>query len=226
LTPLRLDEIGPVDAASRHIPVQGRAIISATAPWTRLSGNLPLPVVMAVLDVCGAPAHTRARANAGDHVLVIGAGRAGLLSLAAAREAVGDHGRVTALDLSGETIEMARAAGLCDDGVVADASNPVETIARLAEQSVPAADLTVFVADAPRCELTAVLATRPEGTVLFFSMATSFTAAALGAEGLSSSATLLIGNGYTCDRGRFAIDLVSGSAPLRELLTWREHAAG
>lgn len=225
LTPLRLDAIGPVDAASPHVPVRGRAIVSATAPWTRLPDDLSLPVVVAVLDVCGAPAHTRALANTGEHVMVIGAGRAGLLSLAAAREAVGVQGRVTALDLSSEAIAAVLTAGLCDAGVVADATNPVETVAQLARQNIPSADLTVFVVDAPRCELTAVLATRPGGTVLFFSMATSFTAAALGAEGFGSSATMLIGSGYTSDRGEFAMDLVRRTPPLWELLTAREQAA-
>ena len=45
------------------------------------------------------------------------------------------------------------------------------------------AGVTVVCVDVPGCEGGAVLATAQGGTVIFFSMATSFTAAALGAEG-------------------------------------------
>ncbi len=48
------------------------------------------------------------------------------------------------------------------------------------------ADLTVVVVNATDCEAAAILLTADHGTVLFFSMATSFTKAALGADGLAS----------------------------------------
>ena len=47
------------------------------------------------------------------------------------------------------------------------------------------ADVTVVCVDVPGCEGGAILSTAQGGTVIFFSMATSFTAAALGAEGLA-----------------------------------------
>ncbi len=51
----------------------------------------------------------------------------------------------------------------------------------------------VNVADA---EMSAILPTRDGGTIYFFSMATSFTRAALGAEGVSRDVRMLVGNGY------------------------------
>ena len=56
--------------------------------------------------------------------------------------------------------------------------------------------MTVVCVDVPGCEGGAILATAEGGTVVFFSMATSFTAAALGAEGLAADVTMLVGNGY------------------------------
>ena len=44
--------------------------------------------------------------------------------------------------------------------------------------------------------------------MIFFSMATSFTAAALGAEGLAADVTMLVGNGYTPGHADFAVDLL------------------
>jgi L-erythro-3,5-diaminohexanoate dehydrogenase len=45
-------------------------------------------------------------------------------------------------------------------------------------------------------EPAAMLLTRPRGSVYFFAMSTSFTAAALGAEGMSKDIDMYIGNGY------------------------------
>ena len=56
--------------------------------------------------------------------------------------------------------------------------------------------MTVVCVDVPGCEGGAILATAEGGTVIFFSMATSFSAAALGAEGLAADVTMLVGNGY------------------------------
>ena len=82
----------------------------------------------------------------------------------------------------------------------------------------PPADLTVVVVNATRCEPTAILLTADTGTVLFFSMATNFSTAALTADGMASNVRMLVGSGYTPDVGAYALDLVRRSAPLREAL--------
>ena len=48
----------------------------------------------------------------------------------------------------------------------------------------------------PGVELAAIVATRDRGKVYYFAMSTSFTAAALGAEGIGRDVDLFIGNGY------------------------------
>jgi L-erythro-3,5-diaminohexanoate dehydrogenase len=51
--------------------------------------------------------------------------------------------------------------------------------------------------------------------VIFFSMATSFTTAALGAEGVGKDATLLIGNGYVPGHADLALGLLRKNPKLR-----------
>jgi L-erythro-3,5-diaminohexanoate dehydrogenase len=80
-------------------------------------------------------------------------------------------------------------------------------VADLSDAGAPPADLTVVVVNATRCEPTAILATRDDGTVLFFSMATNFTTAALTADGMTSCARMIVGSGYTPDAGSYALDL-------------------
>jgi L-erythro-3,5-diaminohexanoate dehydrogenase len=70
----------------------------------------------------------------------------------------------------------------------------------------------------PGAEHGAVLATRDGGTVVFFSMATSFSAAALGAEGMAADVTMLVGNGYTPGHAAMALDLYRADAGVRDLI--------
>ena len=66
-----------------------------------------------------------------------------------------------------------------------------------------------------------MLITRTGGTVVFFSMATSFAAAALGAEGLAADVTMLIGNGYVPGHADMALDLIRTVPGVRRLFEAR-----
>ena len=70
--------------------------------------------------------------------------------------------------------------------------------------------MTVVCVDAPGCEGGAILSTKQAGTVIFFSMATSFAAAALSAEGLAADVTMLVGNGYVPGHADLALNLIRG----------------
>jgi L-erythro-3,5-diaminohexanoate dehydrogenase len=73
----------------------------------------------------------------------------------------------------------------------------------------------------PGVEIAAILATRDRGKVYYFAMSTSFTAAALFAEGVSRDIDMFIGNGYVEGHVEATFDLVRDHAPLRELLLRR-----
>jgi L-erythro-3,5-diaminohexanoate dehydrogenase len=70
-------------------------------------------------------------------------------------------------------------------------------------------------------EPTAILLTRPRGKIYFFAMSTSFTAAALGAEGISKDIDMYIGNGYAEGHAEFTLDLVRNTPALRAILERR-----
>ena len=98
---------------------------------------------------------------------------------------------------------------------MADARDPVALAAAVDAALGGPADVTVVCVDVPGCEHGAILATADGGTVIFFSMATSFPAAALGAEGLAADVTMLIGNGYVPGHAEFALDLLRAEAGVR-----------
>jgi L-erythro-3,5-diaminohexanoate dehydrogenase len=219
--PLALDAVGPLTPESPQVPVRGRAIVTGRMACARVPGDLPLSVVLSALDVYPAASHTRAIARPGQHVLVLGAGHAGLVAVAAAHEAVGLEGRVTALDASDAALARMRAAQPGTTTIRADAADTVGALEQLARHGLARADLTLVCTSAPACEGTAILATDESGVVLFFSTATSFPAAALGADSVSSKTRLVIPNGYTDDRGEYTLDLLRRSRPLRDAFEGR-----
>ena len=197
LTPLSIDRIRGVFGASERVELDGTAILFARTLWARMPKDFPEEVALSAFDVAGAPASVRQRARPGETVVVIGTGKAGLLCLAAARDAVGPGGRVLALDPSEAASGRARGLGYADAVFTLDARDPIGVHAAIRDATRgELAHLVVNAVNAPGTETASVLAARDDGVVLFFGMATSFSAAALGAEGVAHPGTLLVGNGY------------------------------
>ena len=65
--------------------------------------------------------------------------------------------------------------------------------------------------------MSSILPVRDDGIVYFFSMATSFTRAALGAEGIGKDVTMIIGNGYTKDHAEITLHELYENAKLRKI---------
>jgi L-erythro-3,5-diaminohexanoate dehydrogenase len=228
LTPLVIeDDLARWDGRSEQVPADGYAILFGRSDAAALPEDLPADLGLAVMDVCGAPALTRrvvegyvrAGATTGATVAVIGgAGKSGSLSLAAARRAGARH--LLGVVPDDREAGLLRDAGLADAVVVADARDPKALGDAVTAAGGPA-DVTIVCVDVPGCEAGAILSTAPGGTIVFFSMATSFSAAALGAEGLAADVTMLIGNGYLPGHAAYALDLVRGDAGVRGLFERR-----
>jgi L-erythro-3,5-diaminohexanoate dehydrogenase len=214
LTPLRIDELLAVHPAVERIDVRGSAILFATGLWARLPGDMPDALALAALDVCGAPALVARHARPGARVLVIGAGKSGALVCAQARETLSGSGEVVAADLSEKALADLQAIGVVDRTLSLDATRGVDALQRV-ESAGGLFDLVVNCANVPGTELSTLLLVRDGGTVIFFSMATSFTTAALGAEGVGKDATLLIGNGYVPGHADLALGLLRKNPRLR-----------
>ncbi|MGY2874789.1 L-erythro-3,5-diaminohexanoate dehydrogenase [Marmoricola sp. URHA0025 HA25] len=222
LTPLVIeDDLADWDGRSEQVPATGYAILFGRSIAAGLPDDLPADLGLAVMDVCGAPALTHRVVTTYEQPVVVvigGAGKSGALSLAAARRA-GAQRTIGVVPHEHEA-ELLRASGLADDVVVADARNPIALRDGVLATGAPA-DVTVVCVDVPGCEAGAILTTAPAGTVVFFSMATSFSAAALGAEGLAADLTMLIGNGYVPGHADYALDLLRSEAGVRALFERR-----
>ncbi|HYR56770.1 MAG TPA: L-erythro-3,5-diaminohexanoate dehydrogenase [Myxococcaceae bacterium] len=222
LTPLFLEEIKAIDPLTERVDVRGYAILFASGQYAKLSGDLPDPVALAVLDVCGAPAQVARLAKPGMRVMVLGAGKSGTLSLAQARKSLSGKGQIIALDISARALQTLRELDFCDVAIEADATRAMEVMQRVSDATGGAlCDLVVNCASAANTEMSTVLSTAKSGVALFFSMTTRFTAATLGAEGVAKDVTLLMGNGYLPGHAELALDLLRTDDRLRRLFEAR-----
>lgn len=222
LTPLVIEDgLAGWDGRSEQVPADGYAILFGRSIAARIPEDLPAGLSLAVMDVCGAPALTARVVGAYDSPVVTvvgGAGKSGSMSLAAAK-AAGARRTIGVVPHRAEA-DLLEGAGIADVVSVADARDPVALRAAVRTAGGPA-DVTVVCVDVPGCEGGAILSTADGGTVVFFSMATSFTAAALGAEGLAADVTMLVGNGYVPGHADYALELLRGNAGVRALFERR-----
>jgi L-erythro-3,5-diaminohexanoate dehydrogenase len=214
LTPLHLEFLDLPDLRTSAAAARGTAFLFETGIWVELPADIPEAVSLAAFDVAGAPARVRARTAPGSRVLIIGAGRSGMLCALAAAEA-------GAVDVLVGDTDPARLAML--DELELPAIRPLAGDARdavaFAELVGRPVDLTVSCVNVAGIETACILSTRRDGHILFFSMATDFTRAALGAEGVGSAATLEIGNGYAPGHAAQVVDLLRRHPRLWKLLS-------
>ena len=216
LTPLVLHEIVALDPASEKIEVRGRAILFGSGIYAEVPHDLPDTVVLGVLDVCGAPAWMARLARPGMKVVVIGAGgKSGMLACAQAARIVVHEGRVLGLCYPHDTADAAKLAGA--EAIVVDCTDATAVAEAISEAFMgDEADLVFVCSNVPGCEGGAILGCSDQGRIVFFSMATSFTSAALLAEGLGKACEMTIGNGYVPGHAELALDLVRSDARLME----------
>ena len=218
LTPLVIDEILDLDPDSEKVRVEGRAVLFGSGIYAPVPDDLDDDLVLGVLDVCGAPAWAARLTRPGMKVVVIGAGgKSGMLTCAQSSRAVGADGRVLGLCWPESTVLAAKDAGA--DALAVDCTDAMavhDAVAEAFEGSY--ADLVFVCANVAGCEGGAILATEDGGRIVFFSMATSFTSAALTAEGVGKSCQMIIGNGFVPGHAELALDLVRSDPRLQEHL--------
>jgi L-erythro-3,5-diaminohexanoate dehydrogenase len=223
LTPLRLDSVGEVRRRGAQVDVEGEAVVFASGPCAVLPGDLPELLSLAVLDIAGAAPQTARLVRPGTTVVIMGAGgKSGILCAAEARRRGGPSAMVVGVESSPAAAGELRALGICDSVVEADARDPVGTRKVVLEATGGReADLTLSCVNVPDAEMAAILATRDRGVVYFFAMSTSFTRAALGAEGVGKDVDLFIGNGYCEGHAEHTLEMMRTMPAVRALFEKR-----
>ena len=199
--------------------ITGQAILFDSGIYAKIPNDLDEKLVLAALDVCGAPAQVKKLAKKDDTVFIIGAaGKSGLLCSYMAKKQVGPKGKVIGLVNEVSQADMLKQLNLVDEILIEDALSSVKVYEKMMILTDgKLADLTINVVNVPSTEMTSILSTKDDGIVYFFSMAKSFTKAALGAEGVGKDVNMMIGNGYTKHHAEITLDIFRTNKMLREL---------
>lgn len=135
-----------------------------------------------------------------------------------ARKKLGTTGKIIGAGHSETSTRRIKELGLCDEIIKIDAVHPLDVEKEISDLTDGRmADLTINCVNVPATEMSSILATRDGGTIYFFSMATSFTRAALGAEGIARDVNMIIGNGYAEDHAELTLQILRESEKIRSL---------
>jgi len=221
LTPLVIEEILAVRPDIDQVDIKGQAILFQSGIYAKLPADLPETLALSVLDVAGAPAQAAKLVKPGDTVVVIGGGgKSGILCLYEAKKRAGVTGKVICIGGSEKSTQRARDLNIADEYFAADATDAVgiyEKVSELTDGKL--ADIVINCVNIENTEMASILACKDDGTVYFFSMATSFTKAALGAEGVGKDVNMIVGNGYTKGHAEIALQVLRESPAIKELFS-------
>lgn len=219
LTPLRIDKIKTIHKEIDRVDIEGKAVLFESGIYAKLPDDMSEALALAALDVAGAPAQARKLPKEGDSVLILGAnGKSGVLCGYEAMKKVGPKGNIVGVVRNPKQVDALMELGVYHKVIVASATEPVAVLeAALAANDGREYDVSISCVNIEACEMSAILPVRNDGVVYFFSMATSFTRAALGAEGVGKDVTMIVGNGYTKDHANITLDVLRESPKLRKL---------
>lgn len=219
LTPLRIDKILAIQPEIDRVEIEGKAILFESGIYAKLPEDMGENLALAALDVAGAPAQVAKMVKPGDSVLILGAsGKSGMMCAYEAMKRVGPTGNVVCSDLREEALDTLRKNRFCHNAFASDATKPVEVLNRaLAHNHGREYDISINVVNVENTEMSTILPVRDGGIVYFFSMATSFTKAALGAEGVGKDVTMMVGNGYTKGHAEITLQELRESEALRKI---------
>ena len=219
LTPLKIEKILAIYKDIDRVDIIGQAVLFESGIYAKLPDDMSEPLALAALDVAGAPAQARKLPKEGDSVLILGAnGKSGVLCGYEAMKKVGPKGNVVGVVRNPAQVPALMELGVYNKVIVASATEPIAVLdAALAANDGKEYDISICCVNIESCEMSAILPVRDDGIVYFFSMATSFTKAALGAEGIGKDVTMIIGNGYTKDHAEITLNVLRENEKLRKL---------
>ena len=219
LTPLKIETITDVKPDIDRVEIKGKAILFESGLYAKLPKDMDENLALAALDVAGAPAQVAKLVKPGQSVLLLGAaGKSGMLCCYEAVKRVGPTGNVIGLVRNEEEAARLKRLNLRMQIVIGDAREAIDVMnTTLAHNNGQEVDVAINIVNVPNTEMSTILPVKDDGIVYFFSMATSFTKAALGAEGVGKDVTMIVGNGYTKGHAEITLEELRENETLRKV---------
>lgn len=219
LTPLNIKEITKIHMDIDRVEINGEAILFESGIYAKLPEDMDESLALAALDVAGAPAQVAKMVKPGDTVLILGAsGKSGMLCSYEAMKRVGPTGKVIGAVIDEENKQRLVDLNLCHDYIVGDAKDSMYVYNELVKiTGGKECDIAINCVNVPDTEMSTILPVRDDGVAYFFSMATSFTKATLGAEGVGKDVVMIMGNGYTKGHAEITLSELRENKQLRDI---------
>ncbi|MBZ9606487.1 L-erythro-3,5-diaminohexanoate dehydrogenase [Clostridium estertheticum] len=219
LTPLKIEKIVDIKPDIDRVEIKGKAILFESGLYAKLPKDMNENLALAALDVAGAPAQVAKLVKPGQSVLLLGAaGKSGMICSYEAVKRVGPTGNVIGIVRNEEEKARLKRLGLKMQIVIGDARNAIDVMNTTLEHNNGCeVDVAINMVNVPNTEMSSILPVKDDGIVYFFSMATSFTKAALGAEGVGKDVTMIVGNGYTKGHAEITLEELRENETLRKV---------
>lgn len=219
LTPLNINKIKEIYLDRDQVEIDGKAVLFESGVFVKLPDDINLRTSLSILDVAGAPIQVARIVKPNDYVFIIGAGgKSGLLCCYESKKRVGPKGKVIAMAHSEKSYERIKKLGFYDYLFIGNAQDPISVLKEIEKLTDgKLSDVVINCVNVSDTEIASIITCKDRGIVYFFSMATSFTKAALGAEGVGKDVDMIIGNGYAKNHAEYTLNLLRESNKLRDI---------
>ena len=223
--PMYIEKITSIDYMFNQIEVEGYAILHSRIPIVKVTEDLPLNLVLFVLDESGTLFRLNQLAEGKERCLIVGNNMiTNLIFGYALRRKLGLNGEITCL-LDKKTSIRVTGGGIdrlisrvFDNIQYLDILKPTECVDRLNAESI--FDISVNCAEIPGAETVNILATRPGGTVMFANLINNLNIALYITESLSKNLEVHGAEGYIEGYDAFDVELVGEIAEYFENATF------
>ncbi len=219
LTPLKIEKIIDIKPDIDRVEIKGKAILFESGIYAILPKDMSENLALAALDVAGAPAQVAKMVKPSQSVLILGgAGKSGMLCCYEAVKRVGPTGKVLALVRNEQERALLARVDKRITIIIGDATKSLDVLNSVLEHNNgQEVDLAINCVNVGNTEMSTILPVKDNGVAYFFSMATMFTKAALGAEGVGKDVTMIMGNGYTKDHAEITLSELVENEALRDI---------
>lgn len=218
LIPIQIERILDIDLYTGQIKVEGQAVLYSHYPIVKQPADLPVKMLLSVLDHAGTVAETTRITSPGERVVVLGAsGKIGLTCSFAARERIGPAGELYGLVNSEDGRARLQKSGLFDGILTVNATN-LDSISRMDPGLFDHFDRVVNCINYPNTEFLSVALCRDGGSVYFSTLSGNPPMASLTAEGVSKDVEIVPYKGIVHRHADLLMDLLRRNPSLIRLL--------
>lgn len=223
--PMHIENITSIDYVFNQIEVEGYAIIHSRIPIVKVTDDLPLNLLLFVLDESGTLFRLSQLAENKEKCLIVGNNMiTNLIFGYVLRRKLGNKGEITCL-LDKKTGIQVTGGGIdrlisrvFDKIQYLDILKPTECVDRLNAESI--FDLSVNCAEIPGAETVNILATRPGGTVMFANLINNLNIALYITESISKNLEVHGAEGFIEGYDCFDVEVVGEIAEYFENATF------